>query len=71
MLTARSPTTVSAAATGRGERGDCAVVGRGVGTVVGGVVVITAVVETGVVVAGAAACTVNVFIPINPAASAK
>jgi hypothetical protein len=62
----------SAATTVTKESGDFVGVGRGVGTVVGGRVVVTRVVAgmvVGIVVAGAD--TVNVFIPIYPFASLK
>ena len=52
------------------ERGDFVVVGRGVGTVVGGRVVTGAVVGT-VVGTGVGAVTVNVFTPIYPFTSLK
>ena len=63
--TRRAPTIVI------GERGDCVVVGIGVGAVVGGRVVTAVVVRTvvGAVVAGAV--TVNVFTPIYPFTSLK
>ncbi len=63
--------TRRAAPIGRIDRGDFVVVGRGVGTVVGGREVIAVVVRTvvGTVVAGAV--TVNVFTPTYPFTSLK
>ena len=49
MATSSSPVTVSAEIIERGESGDFAVVGQGVGIVLGVSVVITAVVGIGVV----------------------
>ena len=64
------PTKERAATIGMRERGDFVVVGRGVGTVVGGREVTVAVVRT-VVGTCVAAVTVNVFTPIYPFTSLK
>jgi len=71
MKAVSNPTTVSAAATGMGERGDWVVVGTVVGTVVGGRVVIVAVVGTVVGAEVIGADTVNDLSPIYPAESLK
>jgi hypothetical protein len=59
------PIMESAATIGRRDMGDFVVVGRGVGTVVGGREVTGVVVRT-VVGAAVGAVTVNVFTPIYP-----
>ena len=68
---ARSPAIPRAAITSTGDIGDWAVVGRGVGNVVGGSVVAGRVVGTAVGSGVGGSLTVNFLMPMNPLGSLK